>query len=1008
MYRFLRSLPTLALLLMAMLTMPLAAQAQTCGIAGLDGPATPAGVINSYHAGAAGSSASAGSNQVTVATTTGQRTSNRVLRAGDMVLIMQMQHSGTPGNAGLYEYALISSIAGNVLTLNRNLTNSYQQLVNTTNVQTFQVVYVPQYSQATLSGVVTADRWSLNTANGAGTGGVVAMDVAGSMSLTGSIEASGAGFRGGAGINGSGNRAGGLFTDANYNFSTAAPNGALKGEGIAGTPLRTFNGTATPDDYTTLLAQGYAAGAAGRAAQGNAGGGGNDGTPASSGNALNSGGGGGSNGAQGGQGGFSWQVQNDAGGRGAPAIASSISRLVMGGGGGAGSSNNNNNGNAVTVWPPTDNATTRATPPATGAVNGADGPISVSGASGGGIVFVRAGTLTGAGSINANGYTAFNTSGGSEGAGGGGGGGSVVVLTGNATSSAFTINVNGGKGGYSNYYDHGPGGGGGSGIAYTNFTTAAINLNGGVQGYDGCCGNTQGNGSPKFYNSVAGSNASAITSGGSPSGLQGGASCLPVLSVTKTALQRTITAATAATTSYSISLSNTGGAATNVYLFDANLPPGWAYAATPVTVYSYSPTPPGAASSGAETTAAVLPAGLPVNAATSANSAAAVSLRANGAAPGVVPTTGANSPTFGSFFIAQNGSVTLTFAVTIPDSAAAGTYHNPAGVVFLDPTRANAVRLVTPATNRSANRAGVAYSDNAAYASGATGAVAGSNFSGLENGPASDDVILIPDFSVSKTASTTTFTIGQSGLNYTIVGRNNGRGVTDQVYASTQASSQSATVIASAKPTITDTLPTGMTVTATTNSAPGIWTCTPNANSTTFACSASTAVYPMAAASNLVTITATVSVSNSACPGPLTNTAVITSPALGDTLPANNTATAVTSIGCATNLTVVKTDGVAAVNSGSTTVYTVTFSNLGPAAADGALVRDIPGAGLNCTSVTCSAVTGGASCPAGLPLGVATPIGSTTFFGAGSTIAAMPSVSTVALAVSCGVTATGQ
>ena len=93
---------------------------------------------------------------------------------------------------------------------------------------------------------------------------------------------------------------------------------------------------------------------------------------------------------------------------------------------------------------------------------------------------------------------------------------------------------------------------------------------------------------------------------------------------------------------------------------------------------------------------------------------------------------------------------------------------------------------------------------------------------------------------------------------------------------------------------------------------------------------------------------------------------------------------------------------------GSTTLHTVTFSNLGPAAADGAVVSDAPGVGLNCTSVTCRAISGGASCPAGLPLGVPTPIGSTTFFGTGSVIPLMPSVSTVTLAVSCGVTATGQ
>ena len=1003
------------LLVVASLMICTLVAAQTCGVPGLSGPAPASGIVNSYHAG--NGTAAAGASLVTVASVAGQRSATRSLAAGDLVLIIQMQDGTTPGNAGRHEYATINSIAGTVLTLNRSLTNTYVQNVTANLVRTFQVVYVPQYSSAAITGAITADRWSINNTGfpGAGTGGIVAMDVAGNLALTGNIDVSGAGFRGGAAFNSTSSRAGGAFSDLDYVYNLAAANGSVKGEGTAGSPILVFDGTATPVNYSTLYGQGYALGSGGVAARGNAGGGGNDGEPNGGGNQYNSGGGGGSNGGAGGQGGRSWSFQNDAGGRGATAPASSITQIVLGGGGGAGSTNNNGVANAITTWPPIVNATTRATPPAAGVVNGAQGAISVSGAPGGGMVLLRAGSMTGAGSIDANGYTAFNTYGGSEGAGGGGAGGSVVVLAGNATSGALLINANGGGGGYSNYFDHGPGGGGGGGVVITNFTGATISSAAGPNGNDGCCAANgtaanQGNASPKADSAAPGGIGSSSTAGGTPAGVLAGASCLPALQVSKTALQPLISAATGATTSYAINVSNTRGAATNVFLLDANLPPGWTYAAAPVTTYSYTPVPPGAGAAGAETTPATLPAGLPVNTAATANSGAAISLRGNGAAPGAVPSTGSNSPTFGSFYLPQNGSITVTFAITIPDAATVGTYHNPAGVLFLDPTRAAAdgLRMVSPLAGVSDNRTTTAYSSNTAYSNAPAGNVLGANYSGLPGGPTGENVTLLADFSVSKTASTTTFTIGKSGLSYTIVGRNNGRAVADQVFASTQASSQSATAIASISPTVTDTLPPGMTLTAITNSTPGVWTCTPNATSTTFACAASAAVYPMPAASDIVNITATVSVSNSTCPGPRTNTAVITTPAIGDSLPANNSAVAVTSIGCATTLTVAKTDGTTFVSAGSTTAYTVTYSNLGPAAADGSVVSDSPGVGLSCTSVTCSAITGGATCPAGLSLGVPTAAGSTTFFGGGSTIALMPAASTIVLTVSCGVTATGQ
>jgi uncharacterized repeat protein (TIGR01451 family) len=113
-------------------------------------------------------------------------------------------------------------------------------------------------------------------------------------------------------------------------------------------------------------------------------------------------------------------------------------------------------------------------------------------------------------------------------------------------------------------------------------------------------------------------------------------------------------------------------------------------------------------------------------------------------------------------------------------------------------------------------------------------------------------------------------------------------------------------------------------------------------------------------------------------------------------------------VSLAANLTVTKTNGTTALVAGNTTSYTVTFSNLGPSAAGGAVVKDAFSAGLSCTTVTCAATTGGASCPSNLALGTPVAAGSTALFTTGETIATLPANSTVQLLVQCGVTANGQ
>lgn len=118
---------------------------------------------------------------------------------------------------------------------------------------------------------------------------------------------------------------------------------------------------------------------------------------------------------------------------------------------------------------------------------------------------------------------------------------------------------------------------------------------------------------------------------------------------------------------------------------------------------------------------------------------------------------------------------------------------------------------------------------------------------------------------------------------------------------------------------------------------------------------------------------------------------------------------AAASVSLVANLGVTKTNGTTTLLSGATTTYTITISNGGPSAADGAVVKDVPSAGLNCTHVTCSGTTGSATCPTSmLPQGTAVAIGSTTLLSTGEAIPALPAGSTVTLLLRCTVTASGS
>ena len=440
---------------------------------GRDGSPTLTTNPNAYYPSTTTQTLAAGATSIAVGPATGANTN---IAAGDLLLVIQMQGAdinstntdsygdgvaggGANGNlttnftAGTYEYVVagsgVTAAAGGTIQLTSALKNGYVNADATANAgqRRFQVVRVPQYTSLTLGSSLAPTAW-----NGT-TGGIVALDVAGQLNLGGfTINASGAGFRGGAGRTLTGSNAAGL---AGTDYRTAANLGVngQKGEGTAGTPQYVNNNGTLLNTGT----DGYPGGSSGRGAPGNAGGGGTDTSPTN--NQQNDGGSGGANGGAGGRGGDAWNSNLASGGEpGAAFAVGSSSRLVLGGGGGAGSTNDG-----------------------TGTPNQG---FASSGAAGGGLVIVRTGSVSGLGSILANGAAA-NNSVANDGSGGGGAGGSILLTATNpAGLSGVTLGAAGGTGGTNTGggVAHGPGGGGGGGIVLTNGAVATVSAAGGANG----------------------------------------------------------------------------------------------------------------------------------------------------------------------------------------------------------------------------------------------------------------------------------------------------------------------------------------------------------------------------------------------------------------------------------------------------------------------------------------------------------------------------------------------
>ncbi len=732
---------------------------QVCGAPGATGSATITAantVVNTYYPGTAAGAAALGTS--IGYTSASSRGIGGAIVAGDLILIIQMQDGtgATTANtaayafpaaaAGRHEFARVLSVGTNLLNLTSALTNSYTQNTAVANNQTYQVVRVPQYSTLTINAAasIVPEAWDGTT------GGIVVFDVSGAFTNNGNVNASYAGFRGNSGVTLGGQTGAAALTVATLDYvrpDTYLAHGG-KGEGIGGTPdavMRVFsaagvlqtsgttsaNGTATnattaatsiaglSTTYRIITGRSYSGGSRAAGAPANAGGGGDDSAPAS--NSENSGGGGGGNAGAGGIGGNTWNTNIALGGKAGLASAPSLTgRLIMGGGGGSGSTNNNYRDDS-------------------------------SGGAGGGLIFIKAGSVGGAGALLANGQAGraipvrgtncpANSTTNCDGAGGGGAGGAVVVLASSGTIAS--AQVRGGQGGNINGTDHGPGGGGGGGFIVRSSVLAltANVVNGGAAGLMNLGGTATAYGAGA---GVAGTSA-VVTNSGLPATAGGlPANCLPALNVTKTTLTPASVDSISppATTTYSIVVVNTlgRGDARAISLYEPTLPGGTVTVVNPpAPTFSFSVSP----------------------------SACALSSRTSV----VNPANGATSTwTAGIFSLPGGCTLTYTFTVNIPTTVPNGTYNNSAVAWFVDPSDSSGNRTVTTALPPAAT----GLSANTAFTTG--GAVGGSNYDGASVSNTAEDILIQRKalLSVTKTNVVTSLTAGQT-TSYTVTFANSG------------------------------------------------------------------------------------------------------------------------------------------------------------------------------------------------------------------------------------------
>lgn len=244
----------------------------------------------------------------------------------------------------------------------------------------------------------------------------------------------------------------------------------------------------------------------------------------------------------------------------------------------------------------------------------------------GGVVLLRAATMSGAGTISADGGDGASAGFAAGGGGGGGGGGTVIVSAPSASGSSLTVHARGGDGG-SAEFGAGGGGGGGGGAVHLRAGPAVVDVSGGAKGDSGTLVGAEGG--------AGGVNASFSASAipGTPLGV----GCQPVPLVGAAAETPTIYRAGGQSATWTVSAVNLNGrpAVTGATL-TAKLPTGASLGAAPAMVVL----------AGGATRASVSD-----------------------------PAPGATLPAWGTFDIPSGGSVWVTFTASV--SLAAGTYDLP-------------------------------------------------------------------------------------------------------------------------------------------------------------------------------------------------------------------------------------------------------------------------------------------------------------------------------------------
>ena len=321
-------------------------------------------------------------------------------------------------DAGNYEFCRISSVNGNVLTLSKPLSRTYNPAGKV------QVVRVPEFRNYTLADTLYCPQWNDTVY------GVVALAVVDTLHLVAPIIANGSGFPGGLVVNAK-------STDSThldvYFGAEDSSRYALKGQGIA-----------------SFLSAEHRAG---RGALAIAGGGGNN---------HNAGGGGGANGGCGGKGGYGWDEMKAgnnllAQGLGGYAADNTTNKLFMGGGGGAGHSNertgtSGGNGGGIVIIDARYIAAEGGTIFANGITAG-NAPYDGAGGGGaGGTVLLKTSAILGQLTIEAQGGNGGKVAIHRDGPGGGGGGG-VVCFSLPATPTGATIVNTGGYAGTSRNFE---------------------------------------------------------------------------------------------------------------------------------------------------------------------------------------------------------------------------------------------------------------------------------------------------------------------------------------------------------------------------------------------------------------------------------------------------------------------------------------------------------------------------------------------------------------------------